>query len=174
MFYKKKFFSPKGKILDFYLFYYLFVVNDLIIKSSKLATLFWDLAKNELFYLSGYCMHTGSCCQNMAIMHNGQWIDNLGLYIKLIQKHPKYKQFKPVFSSENKTKIKYYACTKRSKNNYCTCYEERPQLCKNYPLSNFMLHNTIPKTCGYKIRKKNISPKIKNKNFLARYNNITS
>ncbi|MFC1771054.1 hypothetical protein ACFLZV_04115 [Candidatus Margulisiibacteriota bacterium] len=169
----KKIHSPSGTMILFYLYYFLFLVNEKTFKVKKVRSLLWDLAKCELFYIAGYCKHTGNCCQNLLFMNKGIWCDNPDKYEKALKKSSIYKEFTPTYCRNTESeKIKYFSCNLLSENNYCLNYSARPLFCKNYPISCFLLYDYIPEHCGYKILKKNISPSFKNKSFSSLFQKV--
>jgi Fe-S-cluster containining protein len=176
MLFKDRVHSPKGDIFSFYFFYFLFVLNNKTFNSKKVESFFWDLAKCELFYCAGYCKHTGNCCQNMLFMKKGIWFDSKDKFNKLKAESPMYDRFKPVSVNTGygcgEDKIRYYSCSHLSKDGYCIDHESRPLFCRNYPMSNFLLYDYVPRHCGYRILRKNISPTFGNKAFLALFDNV--
>ena len=45
--------SKKGNYFSFYLFYSLYIINDLVLKNRAVSETLWDLIKLELFYIDG-------------------------------------------------------------------------------------------------------------------------
>jgi len=47
----------------------------------------------------------------------------------------------------------YFTCTNLGDDNRCQRYEDRPQICREYPNKDMMMKGTVlPKNCGYKYK----------------------
>jgi len=164
--------SPKGNIFQFYALYVVYVFNDRILKSKTLEAQLWDLIKCELFYIGGACQHSGNCCRNIMIVHQGNAVNTMEKYEKLKLEIKKYERFTPHQASKNM--IRSYNCNALTNDNMCSKYDTRPQFCKNYPMSSFLQFNTIKKGCGFSIQRRDISPKIWNKHLQMRIQQVES
>ncbi len=170
MSFKKIIYSDKGSIITFYVYYIPYIVNNKLFKSKKIESFLWDLIKFELYYVSGSCNCCANCCKYLALNLNGHKIRTKEDYNKLVKTHFLYKRFKPVFLNDKE--ISYFRCTWLKNNNTCKNYEGRLPLCRNYPLSGFVLDDYIQKECGFFIKKKLINPRIRNESLKFKINKL--
>ena len=56
---------------------------------------------------------------------------------------------------EHKDEVYFYHCPKLTKDNRCSDYENRPQICRDFPDNALSI---LPKTCGYKGWKEEVEP----------------
>jgi len=163
-------FSPYPNRTSFYVFYFLFLFNEYIIRSHSLRKKIWDLLKCELFYVAGGCQNTGNCCRNLVLVKKGEVLKHIKDFEKLKTRQPIYKRFMPIMSSANR--IRFFSCSSLSTTNRCHHYETRPKFCRNYPLSAFIQSDCIPLKCGYNVQRKQFLPVIKNKQLLTYISNL--
>ena len=125
---------------------------------KKLVTL-REYRKNNKFS----CKMCGSCCK-LAISEfspeelneKSQNGDNfatqfLSVFIPY-ETEDEAKKIYPEYFELLKTedKVYYYHCPKVTEDNKCPSYENRPQICKDFPDNPFSF---LPKACGYKLWK---------------------
>ena len=118
--------------------------------SNATKTLF-DLIKQEVYEFVGACKNTGNCCRRIMLYDNGAPIGSAKHWNDFLKQYPEYGSFKPNIKSNE---IQHFDCSSLSSDNHCDRYDERPQLCRNYPYSFFYQHGYIYDSCGYSVKKK--------------------
>ena len=152
--FKDRLFSAKPSYFTYGILFCLFCINDYIFRNKKLESILWNLIKLELYYIGGKCQNSGKCCQNLMLIQNHCVVDSKEKYELLLKEDPAYNQFKPEWSLDGR--IKCFHCLYLQKNYLCANYENRPQFCRNYPMSSFFQFDCIHKDCGYYLAKRDI------------------
>jgi Fe-S-cluster containining protein len=170
MLFKKSAQISHGSLITFYILYLAYIVNDTFFKSNKIQESLWELIKFELFYLDGACLNCAKCCRYIDLNIFEKQIKNRSDYNREIKNHSLYKRFKPVFEDDGS--IACFCCSWLDAENKCSNYEGRLPLCRNYPLSSFILDDYTYDYCGFKIARKNINPKINNLSLKKRVEKV--
>lgn len=66
-----------------------------------------------------------------------------------------YPEYIELLEENNETDVYFYHCPKLTKDNRCSDYENRPQICRDFPDNPLCI---LPKSCGYKAWKDEIEP----------------
>ena len=66
-----------------------------------------------------------------------------------------YPEYIELLEENNETDVYFYHCPKLTANNRCSDYENRPQICRDFPDNPLCI---LPKSCGYKSWKDEIEP----------------
>lgn len=66
-----------------------------------------------------------------------------------------YPEYIELLEENNETEVYFYHCPKLTKDNRCSDYENRPQICRDFPDNPLSI---LPKSCGYKAWKDEIEP----------------
>lgn len=66
-----------------------------------------------------------------------------------------YPEYIQLLEENNETDVYFYHCPKLTKDNLCSYYENRPQICRDFPDNPLSI---LPKSCGYKAWKDEIEP----------------
>lgn len=66
-----------------------------------------------------------------------------------------YPEYIQMLDDNKEEKVYFYHCPKLTKDNRCSDYENRPQICRDFPDNPLSL---LPKACGYKNWKQEIEP----------------
>ncbi|MCP4050013.1 MAG: YkgJ family cysteine cluster protein [bacterium] len=171
---RASFLSPDAALSIFYLLYFLYSINDLIIKSENLEKILWNLIKSELFYVAGKCRNCSKCCRKMTLIHNNINIDTSEKFRKISTTDPYYLNFKPAYldKDNNNPVISYFACQLLNRDGMCSDYRCRPDFCHDFPVSSFIQNDHITEFCGYKIKRTKINPCFSNKSLKLRVSNI--
>lgn len=119
----------------------------------------WNLIKCELFAMGGACQHSGQCCSALILFKQGRRIQTESEFTRLKEEDSSYTCFKPVQAVNGR--IISFNCSNLTETNYCSDYNNRPQLCRDYPLSSFFNYDTIREGCGYKILSTHLSPSVR-------------
>lgn len=109
----------------------------------------WDLLKFELYYIGGACRHSGMCCKGLSLVIQGTRLDTLVQFDQAQKKNHLYDRFIPHLNSGGE--IDHFSCRCLTSDNRCNDYENRPRLCRQYPMSAFVQHDHIIKGCGYTV-----------------------
>lgn len=147
-------FRKQVNLFSFWFWYALFVFCEGVRLVHFSRHGIWSLLKLELYFIDGTCKHTGYCCSHMILSYEGQDIRHLTSFSLLCQKLPTLSRFVPVLFNEQSSLISYFKCSCLGENNLCLDYENRPELCKNYPFTTFLNSGYIRNGCGYLVRRK--------------------
>lgn len=66
-----------------------------------------------------------------------------------------YPEYIELLEENNETEVYFYHCPKLTKNKRCSDYENRPQICRDFPDNPLSF---LPKSCGYKAWKDEVEP----------------
>ncbi len=66
-----------------------------------------------------------------------------------------YPEYIELLEENDETDVYFYHCPKLTKDNRCSDYENRPQICRDFPDNPLSI---LPKSCGYKNWKDEIEP----------------
>lgn len=163
---EKRLYSSTFHRTDFYFLYALFCLNDWVLRSKRIETFLLDALKCEVFYIGGACQHSGFCCQKLSIFKQGKRINTRGQFEKLCDTEPTFKRFIPIENTEPRLQ---FNCSCLLPNRWCSDHANRPALCRHYPASNFISNLALYQGCGYKVIKKPLPQKIKNKKVLTSF-----
>ena len=150
--------SPKSNPLVFYGLYFLFLLNDGMIKSPALRQTLWMWIKCELFYIAGACKHSGNCCRHIVLVHEGKPMNDRADFERRMKDKQGYTQFSPHYEGD---RIACFSCQWLTPHNKCAHYDRRPLFCRQYPMSTFVQHSRIYDGCGFYIAPKTFQPKIR-------------
>lgn len=112
----------------------------------------WDLVKVELYYIGGQCRHSGMCCKGLNLVIRGTRMETMSEFKGTLEAHPEYQRFVPQLDSGGE--IDHFSCSCLMPNNWCSDYENRPKLCRQYPMSAFIAQDHIIQGCGYEVRRR--------------------
>lgn len=170
MSFTKSLLQPGFRIVPFYFWYGLYLLNELTINNKKLSNNLWDFLKCELFYIDGQCENTGYCCQKLKLTFFGRVIQKMDDFKTLLKKFPNYQSFLPTLKSNGN--IKFFSCTHLTNLNLCSNYKFRPDICRNYPYSAFVVYDYIRQGCGYRVKKKEYPLSIRSKSLFKRIKKV--
>ena len=95
----------------------------------------------------GFCNGCGQCCQNIALIHDGQVISRLSEFDILKEKFPEYAAFR-IARADNEGLL--FRCSNLKEDNSCAIYENRPDFCRNYPDETGLIWGgRLPSECSY-------------------------
>ncbi|WP_419779330.1 YkgJ family cysteine cluster protein [Maridesulfovibrio sp.] len=111
----------------------------------------WRLKrKRKAVVIRGSCNLCGSCCQSICLQVEGKWIKKLKHFRKAACEDESLTRFEIC----GKTEEGYlkFACTCLNQNGTCNDYENRPQLCRNFPSPSIFLQlGELPEGCGFRM-----------------------
>ena len=113
--------------------------------------MFFSFKKKEEIKIIGGCITCGKCCRNLILISKGKPVKSLSQFEKLVKKKPFYNHFNMVSKDKEHGYI-YFSCDKLGSDNFCSDYENRPDICRNFPSKNMPKYKgkLLPE-CGYKI-----------------------
>lgn len=112
----------------------------------------WQQFKVEYFRITGACKKRGACCEGVLLSQAHQHIHSATDYLALLEQEPELACFKPQYG-EN-AQINCFNCEYLGPDKLCQQYQKRPAVCRNYPDSYFIAHDSILPGCGYQIEPK--------------------
>ena len=116
------------------------------------------------------CIGCGTCCklacsefsysQLKEKAHNGDNFANqfLSVFIPYESKEDArkiYPEYIKMLEDNKEDEVYFYHCPKLTEDNRCSDYENRPQICRDFPDNPLTL---LPKSCGYKTWKDEVEP----------------
>ena len=104
------------------------------------------MIKQDVYKISGSCKNTGNCCRGVMLYDSKIPINSLSQWDLFKKKFPEFSSFEPITQSG---KINQFNCMSLTQDNFCSQYNSRPQVCRNYPFSFFYQHGYIYDSCGY-------------------------
>lgn len=107
------------------------------------------LTKKELI-LTGHCRQCGACCRRLQLQPGKKWLRSKSDFKALVKKHPEFARFK--ISGRDPQRLLVFNCTQLGADNRCQDYENRPQLCRDFPnKAIFFCGGHLPENCGYSL-----------------------
>jgi len=101
--------------------------------------------------LVGQCAMCGACCADILLMYKGRWLRREKEYRAMIKELPAYSRFERV--GRGSGGFLTFTCRHLDEDKFCTTYEERPSLCRNYPSKSLYYQGGwLRPDCGYSFR----------------------
>ena len=101
----------------------------------------------------GQCALCGGCCRDILIRDGRRWLTSRRRFEKLCRKEPEYARF-TVTGEDDKGRLSF-TCTLQGEDNFCTCYDSRLPLCRNYPSKSLYYQGGWLRTdCGFSFKAK--------------------
>ncbi|ACS79548.1 YkgJ family cysteine cluster protein [Maridesulfovibrio salexigens] len=111
----------------------------------------WRLKrKRQTVIIRGSCKMCGNCCRSICLHAGGKWLKNEKQFLKAVDEDELLSRFEIC----GKTEEGYlkFSCTSLTDNGTCNDYENRPQLCRNFPNPTiFMQFGELPAGCGFRM-----------------------
>ncbi|BDQ33936.1 YkgJ family cysteine cluster protein [Pseudodesulfovibrio portus] len=99
----------------------------------------------------GQCRMCGSCCADILILYKGKWLRRKRDCEAMVRELPGYSRFECV--GRNPDGFLTFTCRSLGEDKFCTSYEERPSLCRNYPSKSLYYQGGwLRPDCGYSFR----------------------
>ncbi|MBF0275734.1 MAG: YkgJ family cysteine cluster protein [Nitrospinae bacterium] len=111
---------------------------------------FLQLSGKEVI-VSGRCRQCGSCCKELSLDIDGEWIKSEKNFERLKSRYPEYDRMEITGrdSSGNLT----FQCTWLSEENMCKDHENRLEICDTFPNKElYIMGGKLPDGCGYKLQ----------------------
>ena len=149
-------------------FTFIDLINVNSINSKLISRVCFSELKYLLFEISGQCIHSGMCCNNIQIKYKGKWIKTVA-DLSSIQKQDKVMtRFKPNFNSNQI--IHSFSCDSLNAQNFCNDYDTRPKFCRVYPFSVFFSNDSIKPGCGFYVKQRNNLPFFSSQKLQQKFN----
>ena len=101
----------------------------------------------------GQCAMCGSCCHDILLHDGRRWMTSLRQFKKLCKAEPEYTRFNIVDKDDNGRLA--FTCTLQGEDNFCTSYDSRLPLCRNYPSKSLYYHGGwLRPDCGFSFKAK--------------------
>ncbi len=98
--------------------------------------------------LTGHCCQCGACCRRLQLEHRGKWLRSKRKFNTLVKTDPEFARFEIV--GRDKQGLLVFNCRMLDSDNHCTDYQQRPQLCRDFPHKGiFLCGGALPKGCGF-------------------------
>lgn len=99
----------------------------------------------------GQCLGCGSCCQHISIKNGRKVIKTPEEFEKLQRKFPVYRMFRIMDNIESG--LVFQCVYLDLDTGWCTDYENRPPICRNYPNEViFKIGGALKDCCGYQFK----------------------
>lgn len=98
--------------------------------------------------LTGHCQQCGTCCRRLQLEQKNHWLRSKREFRALVKAHPEFSRF--VICDRDRQGLLVFNCQSLGADNRCQDYENRPQLCRDFPNKGiFFCGGSLPKGCGY-------------------------
>lgn len=105
-------------------------------------------ATGKELILTGQCRQCGACCRRLQLQPGKKWLSSKRDFKSLVKRHPEFDRFE--ISGRDPQRLLIFNCTKLGSDNRCQDYENRPQLCRDFPnKAIFFCGGALPEGCGY-------------------------
>lgn len=105
----------------------------------------WLPLKQSIF--QGSCYFCGACCHDISLTFMGKPVKTLKEFQNVLFQKPELDVFSPLGKTQDG--LLRFTCSNLNGDLLCQDYNNRPQLCRNYP--NIDNIEKSPKECGYKV-----------------------
>ena len=137
-------------MISLYLLQIFYLIVKFVAPSSEVAHYVFDMIKQDVFTISGDCKHSGNCCRNVMLYDSNIPLNSLNQWELFKKKFTEFSSFYPITQS---SKITQFNCHALTQDNFCSRYDSRPEVCRNYPFSFFNQHGYIYDSCGYYVER---------------------
>ncbi len=112
---------------------------------------FRSLVLRRKVEITGQCKGCGRCCENILLKDGGRWLTSKRKFRKLCEREPEHARFDIVGKDDTGPLV--FSCSKLGDDNFCTCYESRLPLCKNYPSKSLYYQGDwLRADCGFSFK----------------------
>jgi len=99
----------------------------------------------------GQCRLCGNCCRDILLRDKGQWIRKKKQFDHLVERLPEHARF--TLTGRDDSGFLSFVCTCLGRDNFCTSYEGRPSLCRNYPSKSLYYQGGwLRADCGFSFK----------------------
>jgi uncharacterized protein len=100
------------------------------------------------FFRLGSCNRCGACCSDVVLSIDGKKITKAEDFDRLAREDSRYSIFS--LKMINPEGVYIFFCTRLDENNRCTMYEDRPEICVDYPNPDLLKCGTdVIEGCGF-------------------------
>ena len=117
-----------------------------------------------VFAVVGSCKKRGYCCKGFSLFKNGEYIKSNAEFIQACASQPDWSIF--IYNGTTDERAQFNCSKLDNQTGLCSIYENRPQVCRDYPHTGLAL-GRIPDTgCGFTYRPRFFLPIIHNEALL--------
>nr|WP_320114876.1 YkgJ family cysteine cluster protein [uncultured Desulfuromonas sp.] len=100
--------------------------------------------------LTGKCRQCGACCRRLQLEQGRRWLRSPRAFKRLVRDHPEFDRFE--ICGRDSQGLLVFNCTLLGADNRCRDYDNRPQLCRDFPHKGiFFCGGALPPGCGYSL-----------------------
>jgi uncharacterized protein len=100
------------------------------------------------FFRLGSCNRCGACCSDVVLSIDGKKITKAEDFNRLMAEDKRYSIFS--LKMINPEGVYIFFCTKLDEHNRCTIYQDRPEICVDYPSPDLLKCGTdVIEGCGF-------------------------
>jgi len=101
----------------------------------------------------GQCAMCGCCCRDILMRDGRKWMTSRRQFEKLCKSEPGYSRFR-ITGKDEKGRLSF-TCTIQGEDNFCTSYDSRLPLCRNYPSKSLYYQGGwLRSDCGFSFKAK--------------------
>lgn len=105
-------------------------------------------ARGKKILITGTCRACGSCCMRISLEGPGGWLRSEKIFIEMVKRNPPLRRFEILGRDSQGFLI--FSCNWSSNDGLCKDYENRLDLCKNFPDKSLLFSGgKLPDGCGY-------------------------
>lgn len=98
----------------------------------------------------GQCRFCGECCHGI-LLQDGRWLKKKRHFDRLCEREPEHTRFIPTGRDDYGHMV--FDCSMLGTDNFCTAYDDRLPLCRNYPTKSIYYQGGwIRPECGYRFK----------------------
>ncbi len=111
----------------------------------------WKIRRRrQKVVVRGSCRMCGGCCRRICLSVDGKWIKSKRQTKRAYETKPELRIFKPTGTKVDG--MLEFCCEKLNENGTCSDYENRPEICRNFPTPDiFIEYGVLPDSCGYRM-----------------------
>ncbi|WP_320169296.1 YkgJ family cysteine cluster protein [Maridesulfovibrio sp.] len=105
---------------------------------------------NRMVVIRGSCNMCGNCCRGISLYIDGKWLKKEKQFSKMQGKYSYLRRFE--ICGRTDSGLLKFRCTCLSNDGTCNDYENRPELCKNFPApSIYLMDGYLPDGCSFRM-----------------------
>ncbi len=116
--------------------------------AGVLYFIYLKLSGKELV-VQGQCKMCGNCCRAINLEGPEGWLKSRKHFKNLLKKNGEFKRFSVLRKDSSGYLV--FRCNKLTADGLCCDYENRPDVCRNFPNRNLLFcGGQLPAECGYR------------------------
>jgi hypothetical protein len=110
--------------------------------------LFLKIRGRELV-VRGQCVGCGKCCQKLSLEGSNGWLRSMDDFTRICKDRTEFRRFSP--NGKDSQGFLIFSCDWCTTEGKCTNYEQRLQLCKDFPDKGLLFcGGSLPEGCGFR------------------------